>query len=73
VWVNCSASPVAGTNQFLIEDVSQVIKEKYENASNQCQISKHNNNKKLRGKSMPMFRGGVSNWEGKRYEGKEGH
>jgi len=27
IWVNCSASPLASTNKFLIENISHVIEE----------------------------------------------
>ena len=38
MWVKFSASAVASTNQFLIEDALQAAKEKKQNASNQRQI-----------------------------------
>jgi len=37
-WVKFPASPVASTNQILIEDVSQVAKKVTKKASNQCQV-----------------------------------
>jgi len=56
--VKFSANPVTSTNQFLLENVSHVVKEKQQNASNQCQIKYVNKaNNKNRGGSMPKYKG----------------
>ena len=52
------SQPCSSTNQFLIENVSPVIKEKWQNT-----LDQRRNNKKT-GKSMPMYRGaGWATWE----------
>jgi len=68
-WIKFSASPAANTNQILIEDVLQVvIKEikSVKSTSGEISIKKE---QKTVGNSMPMYRGGVSNYRG-RLEGK---
>jgi len=66
-WVYCSASPVASTNQFLIEDISHVIKETKCIESTSDKIRKQNNNHESREEKhahLPV--GGVSYWRDKR-------
>ena len=58
ILVKFSDSPVASTNQFLIEDISQALKVTKCNESTLGMRSKQNNNKgKQWEKSMPMYRG----------------
>jgi len=60
-WVKFSASPVASTNQILIENILQVIKK----ASNQCLVTKKKITKNSGRKACLCAGGGVSNCRGR--------